>query len=195
MNDHARRAWWRFCLLVGLALTAAAQDRARVQDRPNQPTAAGAGERRAQSVGAPPARLPEGTRVLRDLEYVPGGHERQKLDLYWPEKGTGRPLIVWVHGGAFRAGNKEPCPAIPLLREGYAVASLNYRLSQHAIFPAQIEDCKAAILLRDALRQAGVAVQFHPIKGGGHGAPGFNTPEVQAMARDFFAKHLKPAKP
>jgi acetyl esterase/lipase len=86
--------------------------------------------------------------VLRDLAYVPGGHERQKLDLYLPTQ-TGpsskRPLIVWVHGGAWLGGSKNPCPALRFVSRGYAVASINYRLSQHALFPAQIEDCKAAV--------------------------------------------------
>jgi acetyl esterase/lipase len=92
--------------------------------------------------------VPEGTRILRDLAYVPNGHERQKLDLYLPEQKEGNgplPIIVWVHGGAWLAGSKENCPAVRFLRLGYAAASINYRLSQHAIFPAQIEDCKTAI--------------------------------------------------
>ena len=92
--------------------------------------------------------VPEGTRILRDIEYVPNGYVRQKLDLYLPKpkEDTGPlPLIVWVHGGAWLAGSKENCPAVRFLRQGYAAASINYRLSQHAIFPAQIEDCKAAI--------------------------------------------------
>jgi len=87
--------------------------------------------------------------VHRDLEYVPGGHERQKLDLYLQIPATfkipQRPLIVWVHGGAWLGGSKAPCPAQRFVNQGYAVASVHYRLSQHAIFPAQIEDCKAAI--------------------------------------------------
>jgi acetyl esterase/lipase len=86
--------------------------------------------------------------VLRDLEYVPGGHERQKLDLYLPKEADPngpRPLLVWVHGGAWLGGSKNPCPAVHFVKEGYAVASINYRLSQHALFPAQIQDCKAAI--------------------------------------------------
>jgi acetyl esterase/lipase len=86
--------------------------------------------------------------VLRDIEYAPGGHERQKLDLYLPKEASvdrKRPLIVWVHGGAWLAGSKDRCPAVSFADQGYAVASINYRLSQHAIFPAQIEDCKAAI--------------------------------------------------
>lgn len=86
--------------------------------------------------------------VLRDIEYVPGGHARQKLDLYLPkdaQAGGKRPLIVWVHGGAWLGGSKDNCPAVRFTSDGYAVASINYRLSQHAIFPAQIQDCKAAI--------------------------------------------------
>ncbi len=93
-------------------------------------------------------RVSDITRILRDLEYVPNGHERQKLDLYLPPQGEGSaplPLIVWVHGGAWLGGNKNSCPAAQFLKEGFAAASINYRLSQHAIFPAQIEDCKAAI--------------------------------------------------
>lgn len=89
--------------------------------------------------------LPEGAVVLRDLAYVPGGHDRQKLDLYLPGTGTNLPLIVHIHGGAFRAGSKEQGAPVGFLNQGYAVASLNYRLSQHARFPAQIEDCKAAV--------------------------------------------------
>jgi acetyl esterase/lipase len=82
----------------------------------------------------------------RDLEYVKGGHERNKLDLYLPAKADGLlPLILWVHGGAWQGGTKDNPPALPFLSRGYAVASINYRLSQHAQFPAQIEDCKAAI--------------------------------------------------
>ena len=89
---------------------------------------------------------PTGVKVLRDLAYVEGGHERNRLDLYLPEKAEGRlPVVVWIHGGAWYAGNKDDCPAASWPTKGCAVASVNYRLSQHAVFPAQIEDCKAAI--------------------------------------------------
>jgi acetyl esterase/lipase len=95
---------------------------------------------------AAPIRVPEGVRVLRDIEYIPGGGKAQSLDLYLPGKSDGLlPLIIWIHGGAWLGGDKERCPAVPLTARGYAAASINYRLSQQAIFPAQIEDCKAAI--------------------------------------------------
>lgn len=92
-----------------------------------------------------PVKLPEGTIVHRDLAYVTKGHERQKLDLYLPKDAKYAPLVVMIHGGAFRVGSKEGENPVPMLTEGYAVASINYRLSQHAIWPAQIEDCKAAV--------------------------------------------------
>lgn len=100
------------------------------------------GQRRASS---DPSRAPEGTTVYRNLAYVSNGHERQKLDLYVPEEGERLPLIIWVHGGAFRAGSRTDHVPLEYLAAGYAVASINYRLSQQAIFPAQIEDAKAAV--------------------------------------------------
>jgi acetyl esterase/lipase len=85
----------------------------------------------------------------KNLAYVTNGSASQTLDLYAPKKGKGVPLIVWIHGGAFLFGSKEGFPVEPVpvdfLLEGYAVASINYRLSLEAIFPAQLEDCKAAI--------------------------------------------------
>ncbi len=95
-----------------------------------------------------PARLPEGLEAHRDLAYVDNGHERHKLDLYLPKQAKGPlPVLIWVHGGGWQNGSKDGCPPLRAgyVERGYAVASLNYRLSGHAVFPAQIEDCKAAI--------------------------------------------------
>ena len=91
-------------------------------------------------------QLPTGVRVERDLEYIPNGHARHRLDLYLPAV-TSKPLpvIVSVHGGGWTSGDKRLCPAIRFATNGYAVAAINYLFSQHAIFPAQIHDCKAAI--------------------------------------------------
>lgn len=101
-----------------------------------------------------------GVKSHRDLVYVEGGHERHKLDLYLPEKADGPlPLIIWVHGGGWQNGSKDGCPPLRggYVERGYAVASINYRLSGHAVFPAQIEDCKAAIRwLRAHAKQYGL---------------------------------------
>ncbi|MGA2796413.1 MAG: alpha/beta hydrolase fold domain-containing protein [Thermoguttaceae bacterium] len=87
-----------------------------------------------------------GVKSLRDLEYARAGEISLLLDLYLPEKSQGPlPLIIWIHGGAWLGGDKADCPARRMLQRGYAVASINYRLSNQAVFPAQIEDCKAAV--------------------------------------------------
>jgi len=96
-----------------------------------------------RSSGPPP--VPRGTVVLRDVPYVTDGHARQVLDLYLPKDAARPPLVILIHGGAFRGGSKSHENAARWLREGYAVAAVDYRLSGDAIFPAQIEDCKAAV--------------------------------------------------
>lgn len=86
-------------------------------------------------------------KTLRDVEYANIDGSSLKLDLYLPQPPTteARPVVVWIHGGAWRGGDKAACPAKRLVDQGFVVASINYRLSHQAIFPAQIQDCKAAI--------------------------------------------------
>lgn len=102
----------------------------------------------AVSQAHPPPLNPVGAKSYRDLAYVSGGLARQKLDLFIPEKTTKPvPVVIWIHGGGWQAGSKDQCPPLRsgYVERGYAVASIGYRLSGDAIFPAQIEDCKAAI--------------------------------------------------
>jgi len=81
---------------------------------------------------------------LADLIYGTVGARALMLDLYLPEGIENPPLIVWVHGGAWREGSKDG-PPTEFVEEGYAMASLDFRLSGEAPFPAQIHDIKAAI--------------------------------------------------
>jgi acetyl esterase/lipase len=91
--------------------------------------------------------IPPGVIVYPDLAYVTNGSPSQKLDLYLPKDGRNLPLIIFVHAGAFYMGDKRQWIHYQLdcLNQGYALASINYRLSGEAVFPAQIEDCKAAV--------------------------------------------------
>jgi acetyl esterase/lipase len=99
-----------------------------------------------QLPAGPDLRDTKGVLAYKDLSYVPNGHALQKLDLYVPQSSENPvPLIVWIHGGGWKGGSKDQCPALLWSRKGFAVASINYRLSQDAKFPAQIKDCKAAI--------------------------------------------------
>lgn len=79
-----------------------------------------------------------------DIEYARVGDVSLKLDLHRPQAESA-PLVVYVHGGAWRAGTKSDVPIASLLDQGFAIASVDYRLSTQARFPAQAHDIKAAI--------------------------------------------------
>lgn len=83
-----------------------------------------------------------------DVEYA-GPFSAQKLDIYLPNEGEGPfPVIVAIHGGGFMRGDKTGADIAPMLEgvnRGYAVVSVNYRLSGEALFPSAISDVKAAI--------------------------------------------------
>ena len=81
-------------------------------------------------------------KVKSNLSYGPA--PQHLLDLYLAEE-PGAPLIVWVHGGAWRSGSKDNVPIEALVGRGYNIASVEYRLSPVARFPAQVHDIKAAI--------------------------------------------------
>ena len=89
---------------------------------------------------------PETMDIQRDIVYARPDGIPLTLDLYVPKDAAKPPpVVIWIHGGGWEAGDKtNGCP-IPLAHIGFAVASINYRLSQQAKFPAQIYDCKAAV--------------------------------------------------
>lgn len=103
----------------------------------------------AMAKAPPPERhdVPQGFTAEYDVSYVPNGDASQVLDVYFPEKRGDEPLplLVWVHGGGWTSGSKSQPPYLYQLERGYLVASIEYRFSQKAIFPAQIQDCQAAI--------------------------------------------------
>lgn len=107
----------------------------------------------------------------KDLAYATIS-ETQKLDLYIPTTGSGPfPLVIMVHGGGFMFGDKADGAGLTgvdqLLAAGYAVASINYRLSGEAIYPAQIYDAKAAVRF---LRANAAKYKLNPDKFGAWGA-------------------------
>lgn len=109
--------------------------------------------------------------TFADLAYADSS-EAQKLDLYIPTSGSGPfPLVIMVHGGGFMFGDKADGAGLTgvdqLLEAGYAVASINYRLSGEAIYPAQINDAKAAVR---SLRANADQYNLNPDKFGAWGA-------------------------
>ena len=86
------------------------------------------------------------SRKIADLEFVRRPQRVLRLDLFLPDKPAGPvPLAVWVYGGGWLSGDKVPCHAEYLTAHGFAAASIEYRYSQEAIFPAAVADCHAAI--------------------------------------------------
>jgi acetyl esterase/lipase len=86
--------------------------------------------------------------VEKDLVYGKAGDRALKLDLYRPAAAPPTPLpaIVWIHGGGWLAGTKaNPPGARAAAQRGYVYASVEYRLSQVAPFPAAVDDCRAAV--------------------------------------------------
>lgn len=84
--------------------------------------------------------------VSREIEFARVAGQPLLFDLYSPANSDDAvPVIVWVHGGAWRSGSRKSPPVEPLVNHGFAIASVDYRLSPVAKFPAQAHDIKAAI--------------------------------------------------
>ena len=90
--------------------------------------------------------VPKGTQVVENVAYAPG-IGADLLNLYVPKSDRPDPLVIWIHGGGWQIGNgwRGHSPAMRLLAHGYAVANIDYRLTGQARFPAQIQDCRAAV--------------------------------------------------
>ena len=83
-------------------------------------------------------------REYKDLIYATVDGKDLGLDLYIPAGVQAPPLLVWVHGGAWSQGTKAQVPR-GFVEHGIATASVEFRQSTEARFPAQVHDIKAAI--------------------------------------------------
>ena len=88
-----------------------------------------------------------GLEMIRNVEYGKGGGHSLLLDIVRPNPlpTNAMPAVIFIHGGAWRGGDKNHAPTRFLAERGYFVASINYRLSGEAPFPAAVEDCKCAV--------------------------------------------------
>jgi acetyl esterase/lipase len=91
---------------------------------------------------------PAAARIVRDIEFArPDGHPLL-LDLYLPERPAApAPVVVSLHGGGWRAGDRTQVPPVTeaFAARGLAIASVEYRLSDQATFPAQLDDVRLAV--------------------------------------------------
>ena len=115
--------------------------------------------------------VPDGVKMIRDLEYAKVDGMPLRLDLYLPQTAH-PPLFVWIHGGGWARGDKADInpSIIELTRDGFAVASLNYRLGGVSLHPKQVQDLKGAIRwLRANSGQYGYDAEQIAVGGGSAG--------------------------
>jgi acetyl esterase/lipase len=111
-------------------------------------------------------------RSFPDVVFAKVGKKELRLDLFVPKSATPSPLVIYIHGGAWVGGDRKNPPVMWLVDSGFAVASIDYRFSMEAPFPAQIFDCKAAVRwLRAHAAEYGYAADKMAVLGdsaGGH---------------------------
>lgn len=144
-----------------------------------------------------------GTVFHSNLSYSDNAHEKHLLDLYLPVGNKkDRPLVVWIHGGAWNHNDKYADMGYmrqtvkAFVDSGYALASIDYRFSTTATFPAQVQDCNQAL---DFLyRQAGKygydknRIALIGFSAGGHLASLIGLSQNNSVP-DFYAGGTKPA--
>jgi acetyl esterase/lipase len=85
---------------------------------------------------------------IETLRYASPDGSDLYLDLYRPARASGRlPVILFIHGGAWRAGSRTTGPDLErfFTRDGFAMASIDYRLTPAGVFPRSVEDVKTAV--------------------------------------------------
>jgi acetyl esterase/lipase len=147
-------------------------------------------------------RLPNGTEapnveVKKDITYVTGRPEdevKHRLDVYAPKSGAPSPVFLFVHGGAWRFGDKMIYPSFGqrIAREGIVTVIPNYRLAPKGPWPAQAEDVAAAFAwtVRHIAEFGG---DTNRIFIGGHSAGGHLTSLITFNGRYLEPFHLSPA--
>ncbi|HTF90478.1 MAG TPA: alpha/beta hydrolase [Planctomycetota bacterium] len=134
---------------VQSAAPVAAPD-AKPEAAPVAPSGATPAEAPAAAKAAQPPRAPVvavGSRITWNVPFVEHATEQQTLDIYTPEKASDAPVVVYVHRGEWAKGDKSEVSYKPkLLNErGIVLVSVNYRLSDVAKHPAQVNDVAAAL--------------------------------------------------
>jgi acetyl esterase/lipase len=95
---------------------------------------------------APITPPPRGERIVSNIVYATRPTGDLHLDLYLPATPAPHPLVIWIHGGGWKYGDKGWMLYLrKLTRQGFAIASIQYRLSGTAKYPAAVIDCRDAL--------------------------------------------------
>lgn len=132
--------------------------------------------------------------VERDIRFATVDGVDLLLNLHLPQDIDRPPLVMFIHGGGWQNGDRTRCRLAWVAGHGYAVASIEYRLSHEAAFPAQIHDCKGALRwLRAHQEEYGYDAQRVVVAGtsaGGHLAALMGTSADIAELEGTTAGHL-----
>lgn len=123
--------------------------------------------------------FPEGTILHGNIKYNNDNHPKHLLDIYIPSQTEGKiPLVIFIHGGGWLSNDKYADmgymkkTVAEIISSGFALASIDYRFSTEAVFPAQIQDCNRAIsFLYDNAEKYGIDKKRFALMGfsaGGH---------------------------
>jgi acetyl esterase/lipase len=148
---------------------------------------------RPEQTRLPGTTLAENVEVKRDLPYIDDGLAKHKLDLYLPKDKTKFPVFVFIHGGAWRSGDRSLYTALGnrFAKAGIGVVIPSYRLMPADPHPAQIEDVAAAFawVYKSIAAHGG---DIEKIYLGGHSAGG-HLSALLALHPGFLKKHDVPA--
>jgi acetyl esterase/lipase len=127
-----------------------------------------------KEAGKKAVTLPDNVELIRDVEFGKGGERALKLHILRPKQKANQPMpaLVYIFGGGWQRGDRDQGirSLSRFAARGYFCVSIDYRLSQEAIFPAQIEDCKCAIrFLRARAKEYNVDPQRIGVWGGSAG--------------------------
>jgi arylformamidase len=94
-----------------------------------------------------PALAAEGERVQKNIAYSDAGGDRTRLDVYSPADGKGHPVVIWIHGGAWKFGDKANVQMKPKAfnDQGYVLVRVNYRFHPVVTYKEQAGDIARAI--------------------------------------------------
>ena len=130
--------------------------------------------RKKQEAARNTAKKPAPPAETTEANVAYGNHVRNVLDFWKAESSKPAPLFIWIHGGGFRAGDKSSIPGDLLkqcLEAGISCASINYRLSEHAPYPAQMLDSARAVqFLRSKAGEWNLDAKHFAAGGGSEGS-------------------------
>ena len=161
--------------------------RMKVSGVPTQPPA----QWPESQASRPSVKVPEGVSQMLDLTYAEYGPRKMLADLFVPKGKGPHPAALIIHGGGWIKGDKMKFRAMGLemAKRGFVAMAIDYRLAEEALFPANIQDCHAAVrYLRAHARKYKIDPKKIGVVGGSAGAHLAGLLATTARVRTLYGK-------